>query len=80
MFARFCSSEGLIRLAIEQIKMSMLFPLKGMHGAKVVNISETPKKWEDFLISEPLPYPADIKNGYIYSLILGVYVTTLYEV
>jgi hypothetical protein len=44
-----------------------------MLSAKVVNISETPKKWEDFLIRRPLPYPADIKNGYIYSLILGVY-------
>jgi len=51
-----------------------------MLSAKVVNISETPKKWEDFLKSEFLPYPADIKNGYIYSLVLGVYVTTLCEV
>ena len=51
-----------------------------MLSAKVVNISETPKKWEDFLIRRPLPYPADIKNGYIYSLVLGVYVTTLCEV
>ena len=47
-------SEVAIQAANEQIKMSMLFPLKGLHGAKVVNISETPKKWEDFLISEPL--------------------------
>ena len=58
----------------------MLFPLKEMHGAKVVNNSETPKKLEDFLLSDPLPYPAaDIKNGYIYSLVLGVYVTTLWR-
>jgi len=45
-----------------------------MLSAKVVNISEIPKKWEDFLIRWALPYPAaDIKNGYIYSLVLGVY-------
>ena len=39
--------EGPVLGASEQIKMYMLFPLKGMHGAKVVNISETPKKWEE---------------------------------
>ena len=72
--------EGPVLGASEQIKMYMLFPLKGMYGAKVVNISETPKKWEDFLIRRALPYPAaDIKNGYIYSLVLGVYVTTLWR-
>ena len=40
-------SEVAIQAANEQIKMYMLFPLEGMHAAKVVNISETPKKWEE---------------------------------
>jgi hypothetical protein len=41
--------EVVIYKAIEQICLHLT-----MLSAKVVNISETPKKWEDFLISEPL--------------------------
>lgn len=40
--------EGPVLGASEQIKMYMLFPLKGMHDAKVVNISETPKEMGRF--------------------------------
>ena len=64
--------EGPVRVAIEQICLHLM-----ILSAKVRKLSETSKKWEDFLKSEFLPYPADIKNGYIYSPVLGVYVTTL---